>query len=275
MVRLTMDKVSIIMPLYNSEKFLKHAVHSVQSQTYPKWELVIVDDASTDNSLEEARKLAQSDPRIKVFSSSVNRGISATRNAALEKATGRYIAFLDDDDLWAKEKLRKQIFFMKKSGAALSHTSYAFINSEGTIMPVGRINVDRKLNLTQYMKTTQIGMSTVMIDRQKIPNISFPKDNELGEDARVWMNFMRQGYVFEGLNKILTLYRVYKGQRSFNKFEMAASTLKRYWSQKDFPAYKRFYYFLNYAYHGVEKRLRPTKLNTQLVRERFNCNTKE
>lgn len=270
-----MDKVSIIMPLYNAEKFLARAIQSVQSQTYPKWELLIVDDASTDRSLSIAKKLAESDERIKVFQHSKNLGISATRNSALEKASGRYIAFLDDDDVWARQKLKCQIFFMNKRKAALSHTSYAFMNSQGSVLPVGKVNVDERLNLPQFMKTTQIGMSTVMIDRQKIPLVSFPKDNELGEDARVWMNFMRQGHTFYGLNKVLTLYRVYQGQRSFNKFEMAVSTLKRYWNEKNLPAYKRLYYFANYAYHGIEKRLRPTRLTTHLIAERFIPKIKE
>ncbi|MBO7484219.1 MAG: glycosyltransferase family 2 protein [Alphaproteobacteria bacterium] len=270
-----MDKVSIIMPLYNAERFVPQAIQSVQNQTYKKWELLIVDDASTDRSLSIAKKFAESDDRIKVFHHPQNLGISATRNSALEQASGRYIAFLDADDTWARQKLKCQIFFMNKRRAALSHTSYAFMNSQGSVLPVGRVNVDKRLDLPQYMKTTQIGTSTVMIDRQKISHISFPKDNELGEDDRVWMGFMHQGHTFCGLNKILTLYRVYPEQRSFNKFEMAANTLKRYWSEKNLPTYKRLYYFVNYAYHGIEKRLRPMRLNVPLVTERFGKKTKE
>ena len=252
-----MDKVSVIVPVYNCQKFLKHTVHSVQNQTYTNWEMIIVDDASTDSSLSEAYRLAADEPRIKILRQSENKGVGACRNLAMSHAEGRFLAFLDSDDLWSREKLSKQIAFMKNNDYALSHTSYAFINRRGNGISSGQVKVDENVNLPQYMKTTQIGISSVMIDREKIPSIVFPEDRKLCEDARVWMPLMRHGQIFHGFNEVLTLYRIRSQQLSQNKVIMAQDVLHRYWNEKQFPAYKRLYYFLNYAFHGVEKRIKP------------------
>ena len=267
-----MDKVSIIVPVYNCQKFLKHAVHSAQNQLYPEWEMLIVDDASTDASYAEALRLASEDSRIKVFHQPENKGVSACRNLAISQAEGRFLAFLDADDLWSREKLSKQLTFMKNNDYALSHTSYAFINSRGNVMSLGKVSVDEYVDLPRYMKTTQIGLSSVMIDRKKIPNPIFPDDKRLCEDARVWMHFMRKGEAFHGLDEVLTLYRIRANQLSGNKFNMAQNTLRRYWKEKNLPAYKRLYYFLNYAVHGVEKRINPPKLDITKIKQNFNCN---
>lgn len=266
-----MVNVSVIIPVYNCQKFLKHSVQSVLNQTYKNWELIIVDDASTDGSLSEARRLAEDNPKIKVFALPENKGVSACRNFAISKAQGRYLAFLDSDDLWAKNKLAAQLMFMQQKKAALSHTTYSFIDEKGRVMEAGKVEVDECINLPTYMKTTQIGMSTVMIDRQKIGAVHFPNDRELCEDARTWMHFLRKGQQFYGLNIVSTLYRVRKNQLSKNKAKMAQCTLKRYWNERNLPAYKRLYYFVNYACNGFLKRMRPTKISPEIIAQ-FNCN---
>lgn len=266
-----MEKVSVIIPLYNCEKFLKHTVESVKRQTYPHWEMIIVDDGSTDNSFSEAYQLAQNDSRIKLLHLSENKGVSVARNTALKHASGRYVAFLDSDDLWSKDKLAEQVSFMQKNSAALSHTSFAFMNEDGKTAETGRVRVDKCIDLKDYMKTTQIGISTVMIDRNLISDIHFPEDRELCEDARVWMHLMRKGWKFYGLDKILSLYRVRQGQLSRNKAKMAQNTLKRYWNEKRFPEYKRLYYFLHYACNGIKKRINSQPLDIKSIREAFNC----
>lgn len=267
-----MNKVSVIMPVYNCEKFLKHTIRSVREQTYENWELIIIDDASVDNSLSEAEHYATEDNRIKVFRMPENSGVSACRNFGLSHASGDYVAFLDSDDLWSKYKLERQLAFMQQNNAALSHTSYAFMNEQGEVMRNGKVDVDFEVDLERYMKTTQIGMSTVMIDRRKVPHFEFPQDRELCEDARVWMSFMREGQKFYGLNDVLLLYRVRSNQLSRNKVRMAQNTLKRYWNEKKLPAYKRLAYFLHYACNGVEKRISPVKFDVNTIADSFNCN---
>ena len=266
-----MEKVSVIMPLYNCEKFLKYSVASVQNQTYSDWELIIVDDASTDNSLQRARFLAQEDKRIKLLYMYKNSGVSACRNLALKHSSGRYVAFLDSDDLWSKYKLEHQLSFMRSNDISLSHTSFAFMDEKGMVMSRGGVNVDAVVDMEKYMKTTQIGMSTVMIDRDKVSDIEFPHDRILCEDARLWMKYLREGHKFHGLNEVLLLYRVRSRQLSHNKGKMVHNTLKRYWQEKDIPAYKRLFYFANYAYNGVEKRICQTNVNFDAVYQEFNC----
>ena len=266
-----MVNVSVILPVYNCQKYLKHSIQSVLNQTYENWELIVVDDASTDGSLAEARRLAENNPKIKVFSMPENKGVSACRNFAIEHAKGRYLAFLDSDDLWAKNKLSAQLMFMNQKKAALSHTSYSFVNEKGRIMKMGQVDVDESIDLPKYMKTTQIGMSTVMIDRKQIETVRFPNDRDLCEDARTWMHFLRHGQKFYGVNQVLTLYRVRQNQLSKNKAKMAQNTLKRYWNERNLPAYKRLYYFMNYASNGFAKRMRSTEISPEVAAQ-FNYN---
>ena len=266
-----MVNVSVIVPVCNCCKYLKHTVASVQNQTYQNWELLMVDDGSTDGSCAELDRLAQQNPKIKVWHLPENKGVSYCRNFAMQQAEGRYLAFLDADDLWSKDKLSHQLFAMEQKHSCLSHTGYAFMDSKGFVLPVGKVETDNELDLPRYMKTTQIGMSTVMVDRRGTGNFIFPEDRRLCEDARAWMHFLRKGMSFYGVNEVLTLYRVRANQLSRNKFKMMMNTLNRYWGEKNFPAYKRLWYFANYAYNGLGKRLRKTKMDVSVLKN-FNCN---
>lgn len=268
-----MDKVSIIIPVYNCEKYIEHTLKSVLNQAYKNFEVLVVDDASTDRSMEIIKQYAKKDTRIKIFNMPQNSGVSACRNLAISKASGRYIAFLDSDDIWPENKLANQLFFMKKHHIALSHTSYSFIDESGKPMKTGQVDVDFIVDKAKYMKTTQIGLSTVMIDRQMIPEIKFPNDRELCEDARTWMSFLRQNKKFYGLNQVLMFYRVRQHQLSQNKIKMAKNTLKRYLDEKDLPIYLRLYYFAHYAFHGFEKRLKKNRQNN--IKSFSNSNIKE
>lgn len=266
-----MEKISIITPVYNCEKYLRHTIESVINQTYPNWELIIIDDASTDNSLQEAMRYAKQDKRIQVHQYIYNQGVSICRNTGIKNATGDYVAFLDADDLWAADKLEKQLAFMKTHNADFSHTAYAFMNDDGEVMKKGKAKVSPVVGLKDYMKTTQIGMSSVMYNRRHIPDLRFPSDRMLCEDARVWMHYMRKGYHFYGLNQVLSLYRIRPHQLSHNKFKMATNTLRRYIAENNVPQYKKLFYFINYAYNGIKKRLRPSQLDMQEIYQNFNC----
>lgn len=268
-----MEKASVIIPVYNCEKFLKHTIASVMNQTYPDWELIIVDDASTDGSYKQALEYAD-DHRVKVIHQEKNSGVGACRNVGIANASGKYIAFLDSDDIWSKEKLSKQIRFMRENNATASHTAFAFMSEKGMVMSKGKVEVDQEIDLGQYMKTTQIGLSTVMIDAEKVPDLRFPEEREVCEDAKTWFKLFHQGHKFHGLNDVLMLYRVRKSQLSGNKMNMAVNTLKRYLREDNIPAYKRLYYFMNYAYNGTMKRLNKTELTPNIIKD-FNCRKPE
>lgn len=268
------DKVSVIIPVYNCEKFLPHTLTSVLNQSFDNWEAVVVNDASTDDSEKIIRDFAARDKRIHLINMEKNAGVGACRNKGMAQAAGRYLAFLDADDLWSKEKLARQLDFMRQKNAGASHTAFAFMSENGKVLTKGKVAVDEKIDMKQYMKTTQIGMSTVMIDRDKIPDLHFPEEREVCEDARAWMELFRKGHHFYGLNDVLLLYRVRQNQLSRNKIQMAANTLKRYLREDNLPACKRLFYFLNYACNGVIKRLNKTELPPEVVRN-FNCQQKD
>ena len=266
-----MDKVSIILPVYNSEKYVKHTISSIFNQVYKSWELIIVNDASTDNSLNEIYNASKNDERIKVISLKENKGVSYCRNIAIKQATGRYLAFIDADDLWAKEKLSNQIVFMRKHNAHISHTGCAFMNSRGEIRPTGQVSVDEKIDLKKYLKTSQIRMSTVMIDYKYIKDIHFPEDRKLCEDARVWTSLLRSGENFYGLNQILMLYRVHPEQASKNKGKMALNAFKRFMNEKSLTKSERISCFIQYARNAIKLWKRKNNLDIDAIKSSFNC----
>jgi glycosyltransferase involved in cell wall biosynthesis len=266
-----MEKVSIILPLYNCEKYIRHTLESVINQNYTNWELIVMDDASTDNSLKEVQKYACQDSRIKVYTSETNHGVAYARNSALKYATGRYLAFIDADDLWAKTKLSSQIIFMKKHNAGLSHTSFAYLTQDGHIRKCGCVNVDECIDMKRYMKTSQIGMSTVMIDRDKIKDVHFPDDRKLCEDARLWMDYLRRGEKFYGLNKILLLYRVRPNQLSRNKPQMAWLAFKRFMQEKSLSPIERISCYAVYTKNALKKYNGKNKIDMSSIEDQFNC----
>lgn len=266
-----MDKVSIILPVYNCESYVCQTIESVLNQDYKNWELIVMDDGSTDKSLDKVFEYAQKDSRINVYSSPINKGVGPARNAAIKYAKGRYLAFIDADDLWAKNKLSSQIFFMKKHNAGLSHTAFACLTEDGHIRRNGQVNVDECIDIKCYMKTSQIGMSTVMIDREKIKDVHFPNDRKLCEDARLWMHYLRRGEKFYGLNKILLLYRIRQNQLSRHKHKMAWLAFKRFMSEPCLSPIEKISCYAAYAKNAIKKYKRKCNIDMSYIKDQFNC----
>ena len=176
------DLISIIMPSYNTEKCISETIHSVLAQTYENWELIVVDDCSTDNTCRIVRSFA--DPRIRLFCNAVNSGAAVSRNRALREAKGRYIAFLDSDDLWEPVKLERQLAFMKKTGYAFTYTDYRIINPDGTPAPYICTAPNRvtKAKLYCYCYFSTI---TVMYDRDVVGLIQIA-DIKKNNDYAMW-----------------------------------------------------------------------------------------
>ncbi len=267
-----MHKVSIITPAYNCEKFIKSTIQSVLNQTYQNWEMIIVDDASTDGTYNLALEYAKQDERIKVIKNQENAGIGFTRNVAIENATGRYLAFLDADDLWSKEKLSKQVLFMAKNKYPISYTSYVFINENGDLKKKGYVRADKDMDLHKYMKDTKIGLSTSMIDLQITGRPPIPRERNVREDFETWIGMFNQGHKAYGLDDILALYRVRDNQISGNKAKAAAQQLQRYMKEDSLPVHKRFYYWACYASNATIKRFRSTDSVDNNILKDFNSN---
>jgi len=247
------DLVSIITPVHNGKKYIKETIDSVLSQTYSNWELIIVDDCSSDGVLEYIKE-HYDDARIKIFSNKQNKGAGKTRNTAISKASGRFLAFLDSDDVWLPTKLEKQIKFMDDNDYKITYTDYVFID-EGSKKIRGRTKVREYIDLSGYMKYTDIGFSTSIMD---LSVINKPKLSEMKSrhDAAMWMYLLRKGYKAYGLQEVLGEYRIRENSVSSNKIKSAYKLLKIYLREKSVPFYKRLYYWLFYVFNASLKRLR-------------------
>lgn len=243
------DLVSIIMPSYNSSEFLDEAIQSVLSQTYKKFELIVVDNMSKDESLKIATKYARQDNRVKVFVCNIP-GAANARNFGINKSLGRYMAFLDADDIWFKQKLEKQIYHMKKLSVSLSCTYYQPFSGQGDLKSV-RI-VSNKITYLSLLKTCTVGCSTVMIDRQKHPDILFPQTYK--EDYALWLKLTRKGDYFSGISDVLTQYRICDNSLSSNKFREIFRQWNVYRNEENIPLLNACYYLLNYIFYGLKKR---------------------
>ncbi len=210
------DKISIIVPVYNAEKFIKETIRSVLSQTKQEWELLLVDDCSTDSSASIIESF--DDDRIRLIKMEDNLGAYAARNRGVKEAEGRYIAFLDADDLWEPEKLEHEYAFMTERNAGFVFTGYEFADENGT----GKgsiVKVPETLPYKKALHNTTIFTSTVMIDRNIIPDDLIMMPNIKSEDTATWWNILRAGYTAYGLNENLVRYRRVKGTLSSNKLE--------------------------------------------------------
>ena len=243
--------VSIITPAYNAAAYIAETIESVLVQTYTNWEMLIVNDCSKDNTAEIAESYAKKDKRIKLINLKQNSGAAAARNTAIQNAKGRYIAFLDSDDLWKKEKLQKQIEFMQQNVYAFTYTSYEhFKETKENIQ--NQVQISKSLNYNQALKGNQIGCLTVMLDRKQIPNIHFTIHKH--EDYILWLNILKQGITAYGIQECLALYRTGNSKSiSGNKLQSAMWTWKVYRDNIKLSVVESSYYFLFYLFRGLKK----------------------
>ncbi|MBQ7931688.1 MAG: glycosyltransferase family 2 protein [Clostridia bacterium] len=202
--------VSIIMPSYNTGRFIRETVESVLAQTYTDWELLIVDDCSTDNTDEVIREYF-SDPRIRYIKNEENSGAAVSRNRALREARGKWIAFLDSDDLWEPEKLEKQIRFMQENGYHFSYTNY--IEIDETSVPNGRsVTGPKKITKSGMYNYCWPGCLTVMYDAEKVGLIQI-EDIKKNNDYAMWLKVCRTADCYL-LDESLARYRKRSGSIS-------------------------------------------------------------
>lgn len=197
------ELVSIIMPSYNTAKFISETIDSVLMQTYTNWELIIVDDCSTDNT-DEVVKSFLSDDRIKYIKNEKNSGAAFSRNRALREANGKWIAFLDSDDLWFPEKLEKQIRFMEKNRCHFSYTNYIEIDEDGE--PNGKyITGPRKITRRRMYDYCWMGCLTVMYDAEAVGLIQIA-DIKKNNDYAMWLKVCKKADCLL-FNEVLAEYR--------------------------------------------------------------------
>ena len=214
------EMVSIIVPVYRAEPYIAETIEMVKRQTYKNWELILVDDCSPDNSAQVIeREIAQAaeDTRIRLIRKEKNEGAASARNTGIDAAKGRYIAFLDADDIWMPDKLEKELAFMEDKQVAFAFTAYEFgdENAKGT----GKIvNVPERLTYRKALSRTIIFTTTVIFDTAKISKEQIHMPLVASEDTATWWKVLRQGYVAYGLNEVLAIYRRPAKSLSSNKF---------------------------------------------------------
>lgn len=245
-----MQKVSIIMPSYNSEVTIRESVESVILQSYQYWELIIIDDCSSDNSPQIIERLVQQDSRIKYFKLEKNSGPAIARNFGINKAEGKFIAFLDSDDLWYSEKLEKQILFMKQNSHVFTYTSYERFIEKNLV--IKQLIADSFVCYKRLLKTNCIGCLTVMYDAEKIGKQYFPIIGK-HEDYVCWLNILKKVETAYGLPEVLAKYRVGSNSFSSNKLKVATYQWMIYREYEKLPFFASLYYFIHYAIHGVLK----------------------
>mgnify|MGYP000848304282 FL=1 len=224
--------VSIITPTYNSEKYIAQTIQSVQNQTHSNWEMIIVDDASSDQTEAIVIEFAKADHRIKFYKLHNNAGAGVARNQALSMAAGRYIAFLDSDDLWKPEKLQKQIDFLTTQNASFTFSFYECIDEAGNPLHK-RIEAPLKLRYWQLFFCNFVGNLTGIYDTQifgKIP-ISYLRKRQ---DWMVWLTILRKIKVAQPVPESLAFYRVRNDSISSSKLKLL---------QHNYNVYRIFYGF--------------------------------
>lgn len=202
------------MPVYNSLSFLKETIETVKSQTYKNWELIIVDDNSTDGSRNFLTKNYKSEKRIKIFLNKKNYGPGYSRNKAIQKSTGNFLAFLDSDDLWIKTKLFEQLKFLIKNKLNLCHTNVLYLKKN--IFYKRKFKISKILTHQNLLYNNYITTSSVMLRKTEYFNIKF---NNCGYDDYVcWLDLTKKNNKFFLLKKYLTIYRFRNSSVSSNKF---------------------------------------------------------
>ena len=200
-----MKFISVIIPYYQKKKFLGKAINSVLRQSYKRFEIIVVYDDPDKNYLKFLISKYKKNKNVKFVINKKNIGAGLSRNIGIKKSRGYYIAFIDSDDIWEKNKLKDQVSFMKKKNIDISHTSYKIIDKNSQI--IGRRTARKKLSYMSLLKSCDIGLSTVMIKKKVIFNkFKFP-DLKTKEDYVLWLTLSKKRYIFHGLNKYLVRWR--------------------------------------------------------------------
>lgn len=242
--------VSIVMPAYNCEKFIEEAVASVEAQTYKNWELIIVEDRSTDKTWEIVQKLEKE--KIRICQNENNLGVARTRNRGVAIAQGNWIAFLDSDDIWREDKLEKQVALLSsKKEAVLIFTASAFMDEAGTSKKY-ILHVPECLSKKQLLKQNLISCSSVLVKKELLQQYPFPAGRMIHEDFVVWLQILSCGSSAYGIDEPLLIYRLSDQSKSGNKIKAAAMNWNAYRFVGLTPIIA-LYYMVWYALNGIKK----------------------
>jgi len=243
--------ISIITPCYNSESYILEAIESVRAQTYKNWEMLIIDDCSTDISVSLINDYVKKDKRIKLFVTEKNsKSPVEPRNIGIKNARGRYIAFLDSDDIWLPTKLENQVKQFKEDKIAIVFSYYEKISEKGNRK--NRVVYSPSIvTYKELLKGDSIGFLTAIYDTEKSGECYF---KHIGaEDYAFWLLMLRPGFIACGTNTVEALYRVRRKSLSSKKIRAAKWTWDIYRNLLEFSVFKSVYHFIFYAIRAVCK----------------------
>jgi len=244
--------VSIITPLYNSAPFIADTIRSVQDQTYTDWEMIIVDDCSTDDSVNIVQSFIEQDSRIKVIRLAQNFGPAVARNTAIEAAIGRYIAFLDSDDQWKPNKLEKQIKFMIDNNYSFTYTDCDVIDEEGRFK--GIASAKPYVSYSDMLKNNYIGCLTAVYDRKKLGKMYMPILRKR-QDWALWLSILKKVPKAYSLSESLSIYRDRSKSISSNKIEMFKYHWQLYRNIEEFSLVNSSFLLLRYLFYYFMRKL--------------------
>ena len=248
--------ISIVTPVYNAATFIRQTMEMVQAQTYTDWELILVDDGSKDNSCEVIETYLKENPdeRIRLIKKGKNEGAALTRNRGIKEAKGRYIAFLDADDVWLSHKLQRQMEFMQEKDAGFVFSAYEFGDEEA--MGTGRIvHVPDSLTYKKALSRTVIFTTTVLLDTTKISKDLIYMPNVPSEDSATWWQILRNGHVARGLDEVLAVYRRPAKSLSSNKLKAIQRIWYLYRNVEKLSLPQSCIAFVGWAYRATVRRI--------------------
>ncbi len=246
--------VSVIIPCFNSEKHIVETVRSVQAQTFKDLEILVVDDCSSDESGILVRDLAESDNRIRLLFQDENKGVAAARNRALAESRGRYIAYLDSDDLWMQGKLRRQLDFMAENRIGACFTSYETIEEDGAYR--NTVHVPSVITYDEFLKNTITCSHTLVFDTELVDKkLLVMPDIRRGQDFATWLCILRSGHRIYGLDEPLAKYRKCSGSLSSDPIKSVKRTWNIYRNVEHLPFLYSVYCQFWQLYHAALKRM--------------------
>ena len=245
--------VSVIMPIYNAEKYLSDTLNSIFSQDYKDIEIVLVDDCSKDNSANIIMEYQKEHPQIVYYLQEKNMGAGAARNKALELAKGQYVAFLDSDDIWLPDKINRQIELMKKTDSPFSYTAIEMMDEKGETIK-GKRKIKETCNYKYLLHNTIIATSSVVIDRTVLGDFRMPLRRG-GQDYATWLMLLRGGAVARGINETLVRYRVASGSLSSNKFKSIKQVWEIQTQDEKINKFSAFFHVMCFGFNALKKYL--------------------
>lgn len=251
------ETVSVIIPVYHLEKYIRQTLDCVLAQTYTDWEVVLVEDGGGDRSAEIIEEFIAEKglgDKMRLIHQKDEFGAAAARNNGVMQSKGRYIAYLDGDDVWMPDKLEKELAFLKEKSAAFVFTGYEFADADA--VGNGRVvKVPGTLNYKQALKNTTIFTSTVMFDTEKIPREKLMMPKIKSEDTALWWRLLREGNTAYGLNDNLVLYRRPGKSLSSNKLEAIRRIWMLYRKAEHLNVFYSAYNFVFWAFRAVARRI--------------------